>query len=93
MVTTTPKRIPIRPGRFVIPEDPARSPYLLGSKCASCGKYFSHPRVICLNCRKQAMQVVPLDGKGTVYSYTTVWQQLPGSVVSLVINIPSAFIT
>ena len=84
MVQTAPKkRLPMREGRFVIPETPREKPYLLASRCTSCGKYFSSPRVICLNCRKQTMQTVSLAGKGKIYSYTTVWQQLPGSVVKV----------
>lgn len=75
------KRLPIRRGRFVIPDDPQKEPYLIAGKCKNCGKVFCPPRYICLNCGKQMMEIIPLSGKGKVYSYTEVHQQLPGSIV------------
>ena len=75
------KRLPLRRGRFVVPEDPSKQPYLIAGRCKNCGKYFVPPRHICLNCGKQEMEIVPLGGKGKVYSYTVVHQQLPGAIV------------
>jgi hypothetical protein len=77
------KQKPIRPGRFVIPDTPGAKPYLVGSKCRTCGAVFSHPRVICLNCGRETVEGIALGGKGTVYSYTVVWQQLPNAVVKV----------
>ena len=77
------KRLPIRPGRFIVPEDPRKEPYLIASKCGNCGKHFVPPRVICLNCGKQEMAPAALSGKGTVYSYTIVHQQLPFALVQV----------
>jgi len=81
--TSEKKQLPLRRGRFIIPEEAGAKPYLLASKCGNCGKYFSSPRVICLNCGKQEMKMVPLSGKGKLYTYTIVWQQLPGSLVKV----------
>ena len=81
--STGKKRLPLRRGGFIIPEDPKAEPYLVASKCGNCGKYFAPPRVICLNCEKQQMEPAALSGKGTVYSYTIVHQQLPFSVVQV----------
>ena len=81
--TSQKKRLPIRRGRFIVPEDPREKPYLIGSKCKNCGKYFSGRRVICLNCGKQEMEIVPLSGKGEVYSFTIVHQQLPFALVQV----------
>ena len=81
--TTEKKRLPIRRGRFVVPEDPGAEPYLVGCKCGNCGKYYVPPRVICLSCEKQQMEPAALSGKGTVYSYTIVHQQLPFSLVQV----------
>ena len=75
------KRRPIRPGRFLVPEDPEAEPYLVGCRCGNCGKYFVPPRVICLNCGNHEMSPAALSGRGTVYSYTIVHQQLPFSLV------------
>jgi hypothetical protein len=77
------KRLPLRRGRFVVPEDPKKEPYLIAGRCKNCGKYFVPPRHICLNCGKQEMEIAPLSGKGKVYSYTAVWQQLPGALVKV----------
>ncbi len=81
--TADKKRLPLRKGRFIVPEDPKQEPYIVGCKCGNCGKYFVPPRVICLNCGKMEMETVALSGKGTIYSYTIVHQQLPFSVVQV----------
>lgn len=82
--TVAKKRLPVRRNRFVIPDDPRKQPYLIASRCKNCGKYFEPGRVVCLNCGKQEMeQGVPLSNRGKVYSYTAVWQQLPGSLVKV----------
>jgi hypothetical protein len=40
--------------------------------------------MVCLNCGKQDMeQGVPLGGRGKIYSFTVVHQQLPGSLVKV----------
>lgn len=77
------KRVPLRPGAFVVPEDPAESPYLEAQKCGDCGTYFPGHRVICLNCGAENMSTARLSGKGKVYSYTIARQQLPGAVVKV----------
>ncbi len=79
--TTAKKRLPIRRGRFIVPEEPGAEPYLVASRCGHCGKYFFPPRVICLNCGRQEMEPAALSGKGTLYTFTTVWQQLPFALV------------
>ena len=77
------KRRPIRPGRFIVPEDPKAEPYLVGSRCGNCGKHFVPPRVICLNCGKQELSPAALSGRGVVYSYTIVHQQMPFALVQV----------
>jgi uncharacterized OB-fold protein len=81
--TVAKKRLPLRRGRFVVPEDPKQQPYLIAARCRNCGKYFVPPRVVCLNCGKQMMEIVPLGNRGKVYSYTIVHQQLPGALVKV----------
>lgn len=75
------KRIPLRKGRFEVPEDPGKAPYLIGSKCAKCLKYFSGKRYVCLSCESRELEEVPLSGKGKIYTYTVVHQQMPGALV------------
>ncbi|MDD5189936.1 MAG: Zn-ribbon domain-containing OB-fold protein [Dehalococcoidales bacterium] len=77
----TKKRLPIRRGRFVVPEDPNKQPYLIAGKCKHCGRVFCPPRHLCLNCGKEMMEIIPLSGKGKVYSYSEIHQQLPGALV------------
>jgi hypothetical protein len=81
--TAAKKRLPLRRGRFIVPEDPKKEPYLIACKCKNCGKHFIPPRAICLNCGKQQMEIVPISGKGKVYSFTAVHQQLPGALVKV----------
>lgn len=78
------KRVPLAHAGFVIPEDPKAKPYLVGAKCTSCGKVFTSVRVICLNCSAQnTMEKMPLGGKGKLYTYTVIWQQLPGALIKV----------
>jgi len=78
------KRLPLRPeAGFRIPDEHGAEPYLLASKCRNCGKHFFPARVICLNCGKHEMEEVALDGRGKVYTYTIVRQQLPGALVQV----------
>ncbi len=77
------KRVPLRRGAFEIPEEPGAEPHLVGVKCRKCGKYFFPMRHVCLNCGGRELDKVPLKGKGKLYTYTIVRQQLPGSLVQV----------
>ena len=78
------KRVPLAGAGFVIPEDPKAEPFLVGAKCTNCNKVFSGMRVICLNCGVQnTLERFPLKGKGKLYTYTVVWQQVPGALVKV----------
>jgi len=81
--TTAKKKLPIRRGRFVMPEEPGTKPYLIASRCGNCGKYFIPPRVVCLNCGKLEMEPAGVSGRGKLYTYTVVWQQLPNALVKV----------
>ena len=53
--------------------DGADSPYLIGSKCPTCGTYVFPPRENnCPNpaCDSDALEAVPLSRRGTLWSYT-----------------------
>ncbi len=75
------KQVPLRPGLFKIPEGTGADPYIVASKCRDCGEYFFPTRLICLKCSKEQMEEVALAGRGKVATYTTVMQQVPGSLV------------
>ena len=78
------KQVPFPGTRIRIPEEPGAKPYLVGAKCQNCGKFFGGRRVICLNCGKQnTMEDVPLGGRGKLYTFTVVWQQLPGALIQI----------
>ena len=82
--TSAKKRIPLRPDAgFKIPEEAGAKPYLVASKCKSCGKYFYPTRAICLNCGKLEMEDAPLAGTGEVYTFTIVHHQVPGAILKV----------
>ncbi|HXQ23622.1 MAG TPA: Zn-ribbon domain-containing OB-fold protein [Candidatus Acidoferrales bacterium] len=72
-------RVPIKPGFFTVPDDPAEPPKFLSSRCDSCGEYFYPRRAICAQCLSEKMTDVELEGRGTLYSYTFVHIPLFGS--------------
>lgn len=63
-------RVPLEPGFFTIPEDPAESPRLLGSRCQSCGECFFPRRPVCAKCCQRGTDDVELSPNGTLYTWT-----------------------
>jgi len=47
---------------------------LRGSRCKDCGKLYFPQRMVCPQCQTQHMEPHIFKGKGTVYSYTTLYQ-------------------
>lgn len=81
--STAKKQLPLKPGLFVMPDDPNQKPYITAGRCKNCGTYFYPQRRVCLNCSAQEMETAPLSGKGKVYTYTIAHQQLPGALVQV----------
>jgi len=81
--TSEKKQVPIRRGMFRIPDEPGKKPYLYGGKCKNCGTFFFPIRGVCLNCGAEEMEESPIGGKGKIYSYTVVRQQVPGALVKV----------
>ncbi len=75
-----PRRIPIEPGFFTIPDDPAQAPRLLGSRCAQCSQVFFPRRVVCASCLGQSLADVELGPHGTLYTFTYVHMPLFGAL-------------
>jgi uncharacterized OB-fold protein len=73
------QRVPIKPGYFTIPEDPAAPPRLLGTRCADCGEAFFPRRVICAKCLSEKTEDCELSPEGRLWSYTFVHFPLFGS--------------
>lgn len=74
-----PGRIPIEAGFFTIPDDPAESPRLLGSRCTACGETFFPRRAICAKCLAEGTEDVELGPRGTLHTWTYVHVPLFGS--------------
>ncbi len=73
MTETTCGRVPIEPGFFTVPEDPAEAPRLLGSRCRRCGEHFFPRRRVCARCLARETEDVLLGPRGSLYTYTYVW--------------------
>jgi len=80
---TAKKQLPLKKGLFKIPEDPNEKPYLTAQRCTACGTYFYSGRKNCLNCGAEPMEVVPLSGRGKLFTYTIAHQQLPGALMKV----------
>ncbi len=47
---------------------------LQGTTCKSCGANSFPPRLVCGDCRSQELEPIFFSGRGSVYSFTTVYQ-------------------
>lgn len=72
-------RVPVKPGYFTIPDDPAEPPRLLGTRCEECGEHFFPRRRVCAKCLSERTAEAALGPRGTLYSYTFVHFPLFGS--------------
>jgi len=61
--------------------DEAGTPLLRGSRCPDCGATFVGTRAICLGCFHVGLDPADLSDRGEVYSFTTVRQQSPDSLI------------
>jgi uncharacterized OB-fold protein len=73
-------RVPVKPGYFTVPDDPAEPPRLLGSRCEACGEHFFPRRAVCAKCLSERTVDAALGPRGTLYSYTFVHFPLFGSM-------------
>jgi uncharacterized OB-fold protein len=75
-------RVPLKPGYFTVPDDPAEPPRFLGSRCETCGEYFFPRRRVCARpeCLSENLTDVEMGPTGTLYSYTFVHFPLFGSM-------------
>ncbi len=63
-------RVPLEPGYFTVPADPATPPRLLGSRCCECGEHFFPRRPVCAKCCHRNTDDIELSSSGTLYTYT-----------------------
>jgi uncharacterized OB-fold protein len=73
------RRVPIEPGYFTIPDDPAQAPRLLGSRCPACGEVLFPRRVVCARCFAEGLEDVQLGPRGTLHTWTWVHGPFFGS--------------
>ena len=72
-------RVPIEPGFFTVPGDPATPPRLLGSRCRACEEHFFPRRQVCARCLAEGTDDVLLSPRGRLYTWTYVHFPLFGS--------------
>ncbi|RJR49164.1 MAG: Zn-ribbon domain-containing OB-fold protein [Desulfobacteraceae bacterium] len=73
------KRLPIEKGLFHMPEFEDDKPYLIGSKCSSCGLVSFPKREVCPRCvRRGTMAEYHINGKGRLNTFSVVNAALPG---------------
>ena len=78
---TTKKQVPVEVGLYYQPLIPSEKPYLIGSKCCSCGCVTFPKKVVCPACiRDDTMEEIPLNRRGRIYSFTVVQIAPPGFV-------------
>jgi len=63
-------RVPIEEGFFRIPDAPAESPRLLGSRCPNCGEVFFPRRLVCAKCLYEGCDDVDLSTSGRLWTWT-----------------------
>jgi hypothetical protein len=59
--------------------DGARAGRLLIQRCQDCARHVFYPRVACPHCASERLEWVEASGKGTVYSYTVVYNNAPSA--------------
>jgi len=73
------EQIPMGKGLFMIPSSPSEKPYLIGSKCRSCGEVVFPPRRCCRRCYSMDLEEIALSRRAKLYSFTTILVKLPGT--------------
>jgi len=61
--------------------DAARERRLLIQHCRDCHKHVFYPRVACPHCFSENLEWVQASGRGTVYSYTVVYNNAPSAFI------------
>lgn len=66
------KTIHVLEGLSIESESNRIKPYLIGSKCKICGRYFFPSRRICSYCYKEEVKEIELSKRGKLYSFTII---------------------
>lgn len=72
------EKVPIKEGMWEI--SPSGEANLIGSKCLSCGELYFPAREegVCTHCQQKDLEKVELSNRGTISSFTVVYQQPAG---------------
>jgi len=71
------EQVSIGENLFVIPLSPSEKPYLIGSKCRSCGEVLFPTRRCCRRCSSKDLEEVGLSRRAKLYSFAVIEVKLP----------------
>ena len=69
--------VPIEEGLFKLPSSPSEKPYLIGTRCRSCGETSFPTRILCRKCSSSDLEEVALGPIGKLYAFTTIRVKAP----------------
>jgi len=72
------KRVPIREKLLTTPLSSLENVRLLGGKCKDCGEVGLGEISSCQNCAGANIEVIPLSGRGELWTYTVIRGKPPG---------------
>ena len=70
----------LREGILRFPSSREEEPYLIASRCKSCGDISFPPKVFCGKCEDEEMEMIHLSNKAKIYSYTVGQASSPAGV-------------
>lgn len=77
---------------LVLPESPDEKPYLMGSRCKSCGATYVGKREFCSKCSAVGQfESIRLSDRGEVYIWSIIHQSAPGiptPYVAAIVDLP-----
>ena len=73
-----PNMIPIKDGLFTMPLTSPEQVRLVGSRCRLCSEVSLGTCMACPNCVGEDMEIIPLDRRGKLWSYTVIRNRPPG---------------
>jgi uncharacterized OB-fold protein len=80
MMMTDKRKTPVREGLWIESIEADKKPYLLGSKCSTCGEVYFPKKMnmTCTWCQSTTLTDIFLSTRGVVHTHTTVMVRPPG---------------
>ena len=69
-----PKPVPALRGEEKVYFAEAKAGRLVYQRCRACQSAIFYPRTVCPHCMSEDLEFVPSAGRGTIYSYTTLYR-------------------